>query len=155
MKRYLFTLLLALIVGFFLCHFFLIQYEDYNGIKDIKVSNTGENVYFIQYGVFSNLESLENNTINLQNYIYNEEDNLYHVYVGITKLKSNASKILDHFKKEGYDVIIKEYSISNKNFLELLNNYDDVLNNSTDEIAISSIINQVLMKYEEVVINGS
>lgn len=155
MKRYLLTFVLALIIGFFLCNFFLNQYSDYNGISDIKVSNVGENIYFVQYGVFSTLDSLENNTINLQNYVYNKENNLYHVYVGITKLKSNAEKILEHYKKEGYDLIIKEYSITNSKFLELLNNYDEILKNTTDDIAISSVINQVLIKYEEVVINGS
>ena len=53
-----------------------------------------------------------------------------------------------------YETIIKEFGISNKNFLELLVNYDEVLKNTNDETAISSIINQVLVKYEEVVISG-
>ena len=76
MKKYLFTFLIALIIGFLFSNFFLKQYDDYNGIK---VSNVGENLYFIQYGVFSNLDSLEENTISLQNYVYNKQDNLYYV----------------------------------------------------------------------------
>ena len=111
-------------------------------------------MYFIQYGVFSSLESLEENTVALQNYIYNKQDNLYYVYVGITKLKENAEKIVDHYKTIGYDLIIKEFEITNKEFLELLINYDEILKNTTDETVISSVISQVLMKYEEVVING-
>lgn len=152
MKKYLFTFFSALVIGFFLGNFFLKQYNDFNGIK---VSNTGDNLYFIQYGVFSNLKELEDNTINLQNYVYNEQDNLYYVYVGITKLKENADKILKHYNSLGYDVSIKEFGISNKNFIELLKNYDDVLKNTDDDTTISSIVNQVLAKYEEVVINGS
>lgn len=151
MKKYLLTFLIALIIGFFLSNFFLKQYDDFNGIK---VSNTGETLYFIQYGVFSNLESLEENTISLQNYVYSKQDNLYYVYVGITKLEENAKKIVEFYKKLGYDAIIKEFGITNKDFLELLVNYDEVLKNTDDETAISSIINQVLMKYEEVVISG-
>ena len=151
MKKYLLTFIIALIIGFFLSNFFLKQYEDYSGIK---VSNKGETLYFIQYGVFSTLESLEESTIGLQNYVYNKQDDLYYVYVGITKLKENAEKIVNYYRTIGNETIIKEYGITNKSFLELLENYDTVLKNTNDETAISSIINQVLVKYEEVVISG-
>ena len=152
MKKYLFTFISALIIGFFLCNFFLKQYNDFDGIK---VSGTGEKLYFIQYGVFSSLENLEENTISLQNYVYNEEDNLYYVYVGITRLKENAEKIQNYYKELGYDVIIKEFGISNKDFIKALINYDQLLKSTNDETAIASIISQVLVKYEEVVISGS
>lgn len=151
MKKYLLTFLIALVIGFFLSDFFLKQYEDFDGIK---VSTRGENIYFIQYGVFSSLESLEENTINLQNYVYNKEDNLYYVYVGITKEKDNADKIVNYFKDLGYETTTREFGITNKDFLNALLNYDEILKNTNDVTAISSIINQVLMKYEEVVISG-
>ena len=152
MKKYLLTFIIALIIGFFLSNFFLKQYDDFEGIK---VANKGETLYFVQYGVFSTLESLEENTIALQNYVYNKQDDLYYVYVGITKLKENAEKIVNYYKSLGNETIIKEYGISNKKFLELLENYDTIIKNTNDETAIASIINQVLVKYEEVVISGS
>lgn len=151
MKKYLLAFVMALVIGFFLSNFFLNQYDDYDGIK---VSNSGEKLYFVQFGVFSNIENLEKNTISLQNYIYNKQDNLYYVYVGITKLKSNADKIINYYKSLNYDVILKEYELTNQTFLDLLNKYDEVLKNTEDVTAISSVINQVLSKYEEVVING-
>lgn len=152
MKKYLLTFLIAIIIGFFLSNFFINQYDDYNGIK---VSNNGDNMYFIQYGVFSSKESMEENTISLQNYIYNINDNQYYVYVGITKLEENTKKIVNYFKQLGYETIIKEYQVSDENFINLMNNYDDILLNATDNSLISSVINEVLTKYEEVVINGS
>ena len=151
MKKYLFTFFIAIIVGFFLSNFFLKQYDDYNGIK---VSSTGEELYFIQYGGFSSLESLEENTISLQNYVYNKQDNLYYVYVGITKLEENAKKIVEFYKNKGYDTIVKDFEITNKEFIELLVNYDEILEDTNDDTVVSSIISQVLMKYEEVVISG-
>lgn len=152
MKKYLFTFISALIVGFFLCNIFLKQYGNLN---IIKASSSGEELYFIQYGVFSSLESLEKNTINLQSYIYNEQDGLYYVYVGITGKKEIADKIVKHYKNLGNDTLIKKFGVTNKKFLDILDNYDQVLENTNDDIAISSIINQVLSKYEEVVISGS
>lgn len=151
MKKYLFTFLSALIIGFFLCNLFLKQYGGFDGIR---VSGTSDKLYFIQYGAYSSLDNLEKNTINLQSYVYNEQDNLYYVYVGITGNKENAEKIVKHYKNLGYDAIIKEFGITNKKFLTILENYDEVLKNTNDDTAISSIINQVLSKYEEVVISG-
>lgn len=152
MKKYMFTFLAALTIGFFLSSFFIRQYDQYN---EIKISNNGEELYFIQYGVFSSIESMEENTISLQNYVYNEENNQYYVYVGITKETENANKIIRYYKELGYDTIIKKFPITSKQFLELLVNYDTILKQTEDETAISSIINQVLIKYEEVVINGN
>lgn len=151
MKKYLFTFIIALVIGFFLSNFFINQYDDFNGIK---VSNNSTELYFIQYGVFSSLESMEDNTISLQNYVYNTVDNLYYVYIGITKTKENSEKIMNYYKTLGYETIIKKYIISNNEFINLIDNYDNVLKETTDNTALAAIINEGLIKYEEVVING-
>ena len=151
MKKYLFTFLLAIIIGFFLSTFFIKQYDSFTGIK---VSGVGETLYFVQYGVFSSIESMENETITLENYVYNINDNMYYVYVGITKKEDNANKIVDYYKSLGYPTIIKKFEITNSKFLEELTNYDSILSSTTDKTVIASLISQALSKYEEVVING-
>ena len=152
MKKYLFTFLCSLIIGFFLANFFIKQYKNSTGIK---VSLNSEELYFIQYGVFSSKESMEENTLQLQNYVYNLEDNLYYVYVGITKDSLIADKIVEYYRRINYETIIKKFNIQNKEFIKLLDNYDNVLSSTDDDIVIASVLNQILMKYEEVVINGS
>ena len=151
MKKYFITFILALAIGFFLSDFFLNQYRDYKGVK---VSNSGEELYFIQYGVFSSLDSMEENTISLENYVYTVENNMYYVYIGISADKDVSQKIASYYKKIGYETIEKKYLVSNKNFLELLSTYDQIIKGTEDETALSSLINQVLIKYEEVVIHG-
>jgi len=151
MKKYLFTFFIAIVIGFFISYFFIKQYDGYTGIK---VSGIGEELYFIQYGVYSSVESMERETISLENYVYNINDNLYYVYVGITKKSENANKISNYYKDLGSETIIKKYSINNKKFLNELENFDNILSNTNDKTAISSLINQTLMKYEEVVIGG-
>lgn len=151
MKKYLFTFTLALITGFFLCTFFVRQYNDFNGIS---VSNLYDELYFIQYGVYSSIDNMEKETIALENYIYTQNNNLYYVYVGITNNKDNADKIINYYKELGFETILKKYSVSDNSFIEILENYDNILFSTTDKTAIASLINQVLIKYEEVVING-
>ena len=152
MKKYILSFLIALTIGFFLCKFFLNQYNNYT---NVTVSNMGDTLYFIQYGVYSNYDSMEENTINLQNYVYNIDDNKYYVYIGITKDEKNKNKIVNYYNSIGYETIVKEYQIKNEKFINELINYDNVLRETTDETAISSLINQILIKYEEVAINGS
>lgn len=151
MKKYLLTFLLALVIGFFLSNLFIKQYDNYTGFK---ISNMGTELYFIQYGVFSSLESMERETIELENYVYNIDSDMYYVYVGITKNEKNANKIMNYYKTLGYDTILKQYDITNDNFLEEVENYDNILLSTEDTTAIASLINQILTKYEEVVING-
>lgn len=151
MKKNLFTFFIAIVIGFFLSYFFINQYDNYTGIK---VSGIGTSLYFIQYGVFSSVDSMEKETIALENYVYNINENMYYVYVGITKSKENANKIVNHYKGLGYETIIKEYEVSNSNFLKQLTNYDSLLSSTNDKTVISSLVSQVLAKYEEVVING-
>lgn len=151
MRKYLFAFLLAIVIGFFLSVFFIKQYDNYTGIS---VSSKGEKLYFIQYGVYSSLESMENETIALENYVYNINKDMYYVYVGITKKEEIANKIVDYYKSLGYETIIKSFDIFNIKFIEELTNYDSILSSTTDKTVIASLISQVLSKYEEVVING-
>lgn len=151
MKKYLKTFILASIIGFFLGFMCIRQYKDKS---TIKVSSTVNTLYFIQYGVFSSKENMEENTINLQNYIYNINEELYYVYVGITKNRDNAEKISMYFNDLGYSTIIKEYDVNNKEFIKEIIKLDDILINTEDNIVIGSIANQSLEKYESIV-NGS
>ena len=151
MKKYLFTFLIAIVIGFFLSISFIKQYDSYTGIK---VSGMGKDLYFIQYGVYSSLESMEKETIALENYVYNINNDMYYVYIGITSLEENTNKIINYYKNLGYETIIKKYQIANTRFLEELTNYDNILKSTNDETVVASLINQILIKYEEVVISG-
>ena len=151
MKKYFYTFIIALIIGFFLSYYFIIQYDDYNGIK---VSSVADELYFIQYGVFSSLESMESETISLTNYVYSKNDDKYYVYIGITNNSDNVNKIVSYYKDLGYETIIKKYQVNNKNFIESVKEFDNILLETTDKTVINSIINQTLIKYEQEVING-
>ncbi len=145
--KYIIPVLIALIVGFFFSYYVFNQYESKEKIKTIFSDNNKVN--FIQYGVYSTKESMEENTKALNYYIYNVIDNKYYVYIGISKSNIGTEKLKGYFKELGYDIYVKELSLSNNKFITTLEQYDLLLENTNDKDTIKTICNQVLAKYEE------
>ena len=152
MKKYLFSVSVALVVGFFMAKIFLEQYDSFQGIK--LTSNTGEMLYFIKFNSYSTEEEMEKATLSLTNYIYKEDNGKYDVYVGITKNSENLIKLNNYYSSLGYNTFTEEFLVSNKEFLAKLENYDAILDGTDDTTVIASINSQVLEKYEEI-IHGS
>lgn len=146
MKNNLLTILLSILIGFLLTKFTFNQYEtDYNLTT---VFNSNEEVTFLKLGIFDKLDNID-----ITNYIYNTIDNKYHVYIGITKDKENIKKIKELYKETEYDITETTISIDNKEFIEILTQYDLLLNEVTDSEVIKTISTSILSKYEELVIN--
>ena len=150
--KYMRAMLLSLVIGFFLSYFIFKQYKNYNGITVYK---EGDEYFFLEKGIYDSKVDMEKNSINLENYIYRKEDNKYYMYVGITKNKDNLTKMTNYFKNKNIDTSIKKFYISSTKFSESINNLDNILINSDDEIVINEIINQGLTKYEEIILNGN
>lgn len=150
MKKYFVPLSASLFIGIFFAFFIIHQYESLDGIT---VSALASEIYYVQRGVYSDRENMENNMKEFTNYIYNVEDNMYHTYIGVSKYKKNAEKIKRIYKDEGIETIIKKKIESSSDFLEILNQYDDILKKTDDTESIKVITRQTLAKYEEYV-NG-
>ena len=151
-KKYTFAVLCAVLVGFILGKFMLNQY-DFKG-KIIPTIHTTKTAYFIQQGVYSSRDSMENNTSNFPYYIYILDNDKYYVYIGITFLEENMNKIKGYYKEKGYNTYVKEININNDNFITVLEQYDSLMKESTDAQVIETICNQVLNKYEELVLDS-
>lgn len=150
MKKYILTIIISLLVGFLLSNFLLKQYDDYKGITVYK---EGEMLYFIEYGIFNDYIEMEKNTINLENYIYQINNNKYYVYIGITKNDEVLNKITNYYKNLGYNINTKEFYVTNDKFVSEVENLDKVLLLTDDNVVIGEVISQGLNLYEEVVIN--
>lgn len=147
MKKYVFSILIALLVGFFLAKTFLEQYDSYQGIR--FTSNTGETLYFIKFNSYETEEEMEKATVSLTNYIYDKQKDYYDVYIGITGSSENLIKINNYFSSLGYTTFTEEFLVTNEEFLKELKNYDSILNSTEDTVVIASINSQILEKYEE------
>ena len=130
------------------------MFKQYRTDTDV-VSLTGENLYFLQTGVYSSEESMKEAMKNTSYYIYTKENNMYYAYIGITKNKKNLKTLQEFYKSVGYDISIREIFVSNISFLTVLEQYDNLLLETTDNKIIKSIENQVLSKYEELIINDN
>lgn len=148
MKKYLFPVTVSLILGTAMAYFLI---SGYDHADSITVSKNAETVYYVQRGVYSSKENMQNNMTDFEHYIYNVEDNMYYTYIGISTNKKNAEKIKGYYKQKGYDTYIKEKVTDNASFLTVLGQYDELLSKSKDDNTIVVICNQVLAKYEELV----
>ena len=148
MKKYLFPVTISLLIGISMAYFIIKQYE---GMPILAVSSNAENLYYVERGIYSDLENMENNMKDFTDYIYNTENNQYHTYIGITTNKENALKIQNYYKNLGYDTNLVEKITDNKEFINILKQYDELLNKTDDSESVKTICNQVLAKYEEMV----
>lgn len=144
-----FPVVLCILIGFFMGTFMFKQYK----LDADPVLSTGENLYFLQTGVYSSINSMKESMQNTPYYIYTKDNNMYYSYIGITKNKKNLEKLKEFYKQAGYDIYVKEIFVSNISFLTVLEQYDNLLNETTDTKVIKSIENQVLSKYEELIID--
>ena len=151
MKKYIVPIISALLVGFLLAKFTIDQYDKKESLK--TVFNNAETLYFIQQGVYSSKESMESNMTDFAYYIYNLDGDKYYTYIGITKNAENCEKLKGFFEKMGYITYIKEFDVNDEAFIEVLNQYDNLLQQTSDENTIKAICSQVLSKYEELILN--
>lgn len=148
MKKYLLPVSISLILGISMAYFIIRQYET---MPTLAVSSEAETLYYIQRGVYQDMNTMNDNMNDFTNYIYNVEDNQYHTYIGITASKDNASKIQNYYKEVGYETEVEERITDNKDFINILRQYDELLSKTDDSESVKVICNQVLAKYEELV----
>ena len=146
MKKYLTTIIISILVGFLLSFYMLKEYEN---VYIIPVFNVKETAYLVQQGVYSSMESMQENTSSLTDYIYSVIDNMYYVYIGISLESDNVSKIQDYYKNKGINTIIKTTTISDNELIDSLRQYDMLLQGTEEEEAIKEVIKQTLSKYKE------
>jgi hypothetical protein len=148
--KFIIPIIISILIGYV---FGKVIFNSYNNNIN-KVFNNGEKVYFLQQGVYSSVQTMETNTTKLANYIYQKEGNYYKTYVAITKDINNVNKLKETFKKLGNDIYVKEMTINNGDFLNLLDQYDQLLYTSNDNINILAITKQILTKYKELVVDN-
>lgn len=152
MKKNLTLVFICLGLGIYMGYIMFNGYKK-EDIKQVSIISKINKLYFIQIGIYSNLNQMKQELSGVENYIYTKEKGIYHVYTGITKNKKNKKKLEEYFNKLGYDTYVKEFDIENQKFDEVLTQYDSLLKETNDDKAIATICNQILNQYKELVVN--
>ncbi len=146
MKKFIFPIFLAIITGGIMAY---IVFSQYNTTKIKTVFNESEKVKLLQIGVYSSLKSMKESMKDIEYYIYNKDQNMYYVYVGITNNKEVLEKLKNYYSSRGYDIYVKDVIIDNEKFIQILNQYDNLLIKSNDEETLKTVSIKILKKYEE------
>lgn len=119
--------------------------------KSMQTFSNKDIYYFIQEGVYSSKSIMEENIKNMDLKVVDELDNKYYVYLGITKDESIAKKLKEIYESQGYQIYIKEVSLSNEEFNNNVTQFDLLINATTSEKEILTIEKVVLANYEEII----
>ncbi|MDD3453772.1 MAG: hypothetical protein PHN42_05840 [Bacilli bacterium] len=148
MKNNLLSIFFCCIIGLSLSYFMFNQYD-----KDsVKTYIEKETLNFLQIGVYSSKEEMQNNVKNVPYYIYMEENNQFIVFIAITK-NENLDKIKGYYESLGYVINVRTFEITNQKFFELLNQYEMMISQIKENSSILNIESQILSKYEEIIKN--
>ena len=146
MKKIIISGILLIILGYYLGHFIFNE-------KIINKYKNEEKYYFLEEGVYSDIDSLQTNLSKINKKIIDKNNNKYYVYVGITKDLDVAKKIMKIYKEEGYSIYIKEKYLSSEEFKNNVEQFDLLIKDSKDTSNILTIEEVVLANYEEIIKN--
>ena len=119
----------------------------------ISINNFGKSNFLkgISFGI-SFIKANEN--VKNKDYIKEKELDGYHIYVGITKNEKIAEKIKVYYESLGNNVYVKQRKIDKKDFLNILEEYDKIIEITTSDKDLISIEHIVLSNYEEMVLQS-
>ena len=145
--------LILIIIIFSLCLSLARYIYNEKNEKTKEVFSQSEDIFLLQYGVYSSKENMEDNTSNLSNYFYYSENDLYHVLIGITQKEELIDKIKDSYYITD-NIYSKKVNINNEEFLLSLKQYDTLIDQTSDKNIIINAEKQILSKYEELILRS-
>lgn len=143
-------ILLCIVTGVAMSELMFKQY-DTKTTEPVLRETVSKDVYFAQIGVYSKEENMRKSLNNIKNYIFEIKDKKYYAYVGIASSNKNIEKIKGYYQSNGYNIYIKQHTIQNSSFIEVLKQYEKLLDKTNDATSIETIASQIISKYEELV----
>ena len=145
MKRFLITILFTTLVSILYGNIIFNVYKK-NATNILEVIQSEEQVYAVLYGSYNSIDKVKN--LKLNNYIIENENGYYRVYVGISKNIENASKIREIYNKLGKGTYIRNIVVDSIDFIDYLNSIEfNLMDKSDDEIL--KIETDIINKYKE------
>ena len=144
MKKYIILTILSVGLAYIMAKIIFLEYQS---DKVVALSSYSDKYYFLQLGVYSNYDSMLDNTTKLPNYIYMNEDNKFYVFSCISKDISNMNKVEEYYKSIGFDTYVKEFNLADDELSEVVDKIDVILRESND--GIKELCKESISKYKE------
>ncbi len=145
MKKFLGTTLFVMILSITFGNIVFKSYKK-NATDLLEVIKNEEHIYMVLYGSYNNEDKIK--TLKLDNYVLENDNGYYRVYVGISKSMENASRIREIYNNLGNSTYIRDMIIDNMDFIDYLYNKELDLNKKSDA-EILKIENEIINKYKE------
>lgn len=140
-----FLLILIIITCLFSCSIFGL-YKRKSVVKN--------KYYLLQVGTYKNYDSISKKTKEYENYLVLKEEDLYKLYIGVTKDKEVYKKLVNLYANTS-SIYKKEITLSNQKFDDTLTKYDSLIKNSEDIKEINLVIKSELKFLEEMLAKKS
>ncbi len=140
-----FLLILIIITCLFSCSIFGL-YKRKSVVKN--------KYYLLQVGAYKNYDSISKKTKEYENYLVLKEEDLYKLYIGVTKDKEVYKKLVNLYASTS-SIYKKEITLSNQKFDDTLTKYDSLIKNSEDIKEINLVIKSELKFLEEILAKKS
>lgn len=134
-----FLLILIIITCLFSCSIFGL-YKRKSVVKN--------KYYLLQVGAYKDYDSISKKTKEYENYLVLKEEDLYKLYIGVTKDKEVYKKLVNLYANTS-SIYKKEITLSNQKFDDTLTKYDSLIKNSEDIKEINLVIKSELKFLEE------
>ncbi len=140
-----FLLILIIITCLFSCSIFGL-YKRKSVVKN--------KYYLLQVGAYKDYDSISKKTKEYENYLVLKEEDLYKLYIGVTKDKEVYKKLVNLYASTS-SIYKKEITLSNQKFDDTLIKYDSLIKNSEDIKEINLVIKSELKFLEEMLAKKS
>lgn len=145
MKKIIIKGILLVAIGFFIGQFLFGE-----KIELIKKLQKGDTYYFLEEGIYSNYNNIQNN-INAYRKIIENKNNKYHVYIGITRDKKVLEKLKKIYKEDNINVSVKEINLYSQEFKNNVEQFDLLIKQTKDNSQILTIEEVVIANYQEII----
>ena len=145
MKKIIIKGILLVAIGFFIGQLLFGE-----KIELIKKLQKGDTYYFLEEGVYSNYNNIQNN-INAYRKIIENKNNKYHVYIGITRDKKVLEKLKKIYKEDNINVSVKEINLYSQEFKNNVEQFDLLIKQTKDNSQILTIEEVVIANYQEII----
>lgn len=148
-KMYLIPVLLSIFIGFVIGKTMCDEYHTTSETKTVFENTTTCPIYYLQYGVYSKEENMKKNVLSLPYYIYQIEEDQYHVYIAVSSREENITKLQEYLTSLGYNTYKKEGVIHNRTVVEKIQTLDEMLSKIEEPKTIGELNQKLLETYEE------